>query len=423
MLWTPFVAHLSALLERVDQANGPADEALTAYTREHPKLGARDRGQLANALFAALRHQRWWAALVAAHADSVSSAEAWALLAAQHMGWQAPEWTPAQQQWLAALPERMAAAHWTPAQRGSLPDWLWSALEAQGTVDVSALAEALATPAPLDLRVNASRTKRDKCLAALQAEGWPVAAATYSPWGLRLSQRRNLSAHAAWRDGTLEVQDEGSQLLAALVGAKRGETVVDFCAGAGGKTLALGAMMRDQGRLLALDTSAARLSAMVPRLTRAGLRSVYRMAIADEADTRLEAWRGKAARVLVDAPCSGLGTLRRSPELKARLLPQDISAYAERQQQILASASRLVQPGGRLVYATCSLLTEENEAVAQAFDAQQLDFKPVAADAALAPWLKDAELRSSLCAGPYLRLWPHVHQSDGFFAAVWQRRA
>ncbi len=423
MYWKQFVPHLQALLAQFDASPAlAADEVLAQYRRAHAELGARDRAQLADAFFAVLRQRGLWSAWVSS-AGEPAPGEGLALLAAHHLGWSEmlADCAPAQQQWLARACSQFEAGWGTLAQRLNLPDWLVDDLVSQGVSDIEALAQSLNQAAPLDVRVNVHRAKRDKLMAEMRDQAWPAQPMVYSPWGLRLAQRRSLKNTAWFESGALEVQDEGSQLLAALVGAKRGETVVDFCAGAGGKTLALGAMMRDQGRLMAMDVSAARLAAMAPRLQRAGLRSVYTMALSDEGDARLQAWRGKAQRVLVDAPCSGLGTLRRSPELKWRLQAADISAYATRQRQILESAARLVQPGGRLVYATCSLLRDENEEVAEAFGLQHPMFVPVAAHEALASTVKSPELRAQLCADPYLRLWPHVHGTDGFFAAVWQR--
>jgi 16S rRNA (cytosine967-C5)-methyltransferase len=218
------------------------------------------------------------------------------------------------------------------------------------------------------------------------------------------------------------VQDEGSQLLALLTDAKRGEMVVDFCAGAGGKTLALGAAMRNTGRLYAFDTSGHRLAALKPRLARSGLSNVYPAQIADERDERVKRLAGKIDRVLVDAPCTGLGTLRRTPDLKWRQSPRAVQELQASQLAILGAAARLPAPGGRLVYATCSPLAEENEAVVQAFEASEVgrEFHPLAAGELLAAaHVADA---AALCSGPCLRLWPHRHRTDGFFAAAWQRR-
>ena len=224
----------------------------------------------------------------------------------------------------------------------------------------------------------------------------------------------------AFARGAIEVQDEGSQLLAALLDPKRGEMVVDFCAGAGGKTLALGALMRSTGRLYAFDTSAHRLDALKPRLARSHLSNVHPGVIAHERDERVKRLSGKIDRVLVDAPCSGLGTLRRNPDLKWRQNPQAVAEMQARQIAILSSASRLLKAGGRLVYATCSLLPAENEEVVAAFEAQNPGFKPLPATEILQA-LKIPHA-TELCSadGRFLRLWPHRHGTDGFFASVWQ---
>ena len=217
------------------------------------------------------------------------------------------------------------------------------------------------------------------------------------------------------------MQDEGSQLLALLTDAKRGEMVVDFCAGAGGKTLALGAAMRNTGRLYAYDTSGHRLDAMKPRLARSGLSNVHPVQLAHERDERIKRMAGKIDRVLIDAPCSGLGTLRRNPDLKWRQSPKAVQELQVKQRAILDSAARLLKPGGRLVYATCSLLRAENEDVADAFEQQHAEhFAPLPVRELLAQaQVADA---ADLDEQGRLRLWPHRHGTDGFFAAVWQRR-
>jgi 16S rRNA (cytosine967-C5)-methyltransferase len=215
----------------------------------------------------------------------------------------------------------------------------------------------------------------------------------------------------------VEVQDEGSQLGALLAGAKPGEQVIDLCAGAGGKTLALAMLMRGAGRIYAMDVSAKRLAALAPRAARAGITNVNPLAISGEGDARLKRLAGKLDRVLVDAPCSGFGTLRRNPDLKWRHSPAAVGELAQKQARILESAARLVKAGGRLVYATCSILREENEAIVEAFLAAQPRFKRLSCAELL------AAQRIALDTGAYLRLWPHRHGTDGFFAAAMEREA
>ena len=212
----------------------------------------------------------------------------------------------------------------------------------------------------------------------------------------------------------------GSQLLALMTGAKRGEMVVDFCAGAGGKTLAMGAMMRNTGRLYAFDVSGHRLDKLKPRLARSGLSNVYAAQIAHERDERIKRLAGKIDRVLVDAPCSGLGTLRRNPDLKWRQSPQAVQELREKQLAILRSAARLLKPGGRLVYATCSLLPAENEDVVAAFQAEMPEWQPLNANGLLTQ-AGVARADELVTPAGHLRLWPHRHATDGFFAAAWQR--
>jgi 16S rRNA (cytosine967-C5)-methyltransferase len=309
--------------------------------------------------------------------------------------------------------------------RHNLPEWLVKPLKDQVGDGFWPLVESLAQSAPLDLRVNALKDKRADVQKELAKAGIQAMPTPYSPWGLRIDGKPALTKLDAFTRGAVEVQDEGSQLLALLLDAKRGEMVVDFCAGAGGKTLAIGASMRNTGRLYAFDVSAHRLDALKPRLARSGLSNVHPAAIAHERDERVKRLAGKIDRVLVDAPCSGLGTLRRNPDLKWRQSPKAIEELVAKQTAILASAARLLKPGGRLVYATCSILPQENEAIAEAFSASHPDFELLDAGAVLQQ-LK-VEGAAGLCSGGetggrYLRLWPHVHQTDGFFAAIWTKK-
>jgi 16S rRNA (cytosine967-C5)-methyltransferase len=284
------------------------------------------------------------------------------------------------------------------------------------------LVDSLNEPAPLDLRVNALTDKREDVRKELKLAGIDATPTPYSPWGLRVDGKPALTRLDAFARGAIEVQDEGSQLLALITDARRGQMVVDFCAGAGGKTLALGAAMRNTGRLYAFDISAHRLDNLKPRLARSKLSNVHPAAIAHERDERIKRLAGKIDRVIVDAPCSGLGTLRRNPDLKWRQKPQDIAELAAKQAAILESAARLLKPGGRIVYATCSVLRAENEDIAGGFSAAHPGFRALPV-AELLSQVKSPDVGSLYSgeAGQFLRLWPHRHGTDGFFAAAWEK--
>ncbi|MEK6591612.1 MAG: RsmB/NOP family class I SAM-dependent RNA methyltransferase, partial [Pseudomonadota bacterium] len=278
-----------------------------------------------------------------------------------------------------------------------------------------ALGRALQQAAQLDLRVNTLRGDRDSVLGKLAADGLAARPTPYSPLGIRLRDKPALARHPLFVDGSIEVQDEGSQLLGFLVAPRRNDLVVDFCAGAGGKTLMLGAMMQSRGRVYAFDISEKRLARLKPRLKRSGLSNLHPQLLQHENDPKVKRLAGKIDRVLVDAPCSGLGTLRRNPDLKWRQSPQAIEELKVKQASILRAAARLVKPGGRLVYATCSLLREENHDIVAAFLAQHPEFSLLNCNEIL------QQQRISLDTGPYLQLWPQVHGTDGFFAAALQK--
>jgi 16S rRNA (cytosine967-C5)-methyltransferase len=407
------------LLRSVLKFDSPADGLVSMFFRKHAKLGARERHTLAETLYALLRQRLLFQHL--AQSGSGPLERRLAILAWQgNAGFLRGALTPPEVAWLdevsaidrASLPEKL---------RHNLPDWLANPLKESLGDQFWPLVEELALAAPLDLRVNSLKAKREDVQRALAEAGIEARPTPHSPWGLRIDGKPALSKLALFTEGHVEVQDEGSQLLALLTDAKRGEMVVDFCAGAGGKTLALGASMRNTGRLYAFDVSGHRLENLKPRLARSGLSNVHPAQIAHERDDRVKRLAGKIDRVLVDAPCSGLGTLRRNPDLKWRQSPQALAELQAKQKAILASAARLLKPGGRLVYATCSLLAAENEAVAEDFTVTEKDrFEPLPVAALLqAAHVSEAE---SLVAGPLLRLWPHRHHTDGFFAAVWQRR-
>ncbi len=391
----------------------PADAVLSAYFRDNRKLGARDRAFVAEAVFGVLRRYRYLSAVVPA-ANPRTLIVAWLIKARgvrgasfEHLA--KPELI---QHIRNAKPDDLPLG-----VMAELPDWVVGKLQsAMPDADILALGRALQQPAPLDVRVNALKTDRDDVRARLADEGHAVEATPYSPWGLRFKEHPAINKHPLFLDGTLEVQDEGSQLLALLLGARRGEMVCDFCAGAGGKTLAIGAAMASTGRLYAFDVAEKRLANLKPRLARSGLSNVMPQLIASEGDARVKRLAGKLDRVLVDAPCSGLGTLRRNPDLKFRQTPDSVAELTRKQASILHAASRLLKPGGRLVYATCSLLPEENETLVEAFLAGG-GFELAPANAIL------AQSRIALDTGVMLKLSPASHGTDGFFAAVMVKKA
>lgn len=422
--------HPKALLEATADLVGlvlkfdhPADQVVSRFFRDHREFGPRERATLAETVYTVLRKKLLFDHL--SPSGSGSKERRMAIL-----GFYGPRdflksaLNDTEKRWLdncdAVKPDDLLERH-----RHNLPEWMVGPLKAQVGDGFWPLVESLQQPAPLDLRVNTLNDKRADVQKELAAAALKAVSTPFSPWGLRIDGKPALNKLDAFTRGAVEVQDEGSQLLALLLDAKRGEMVVDFCAGAGGKTLAIGATMRNTGRLYAFDTSAHRLDALKPRLARSKLSNVHPAAIAHERDERIKRLAGKIDRVLVDAPCSGLGTLRRNPDLKWRQSPKSVEELTAKQTAILQSAARLVKSGGRLVYATCSVLPEENEAIAEAFSAANPDFEPQDARTLLET-LK-VEGAEGLCAGGeggvrYLRLWPHRHATDGFFAAVWNRK-
>jgi 16S rRNA (cytosine967-C5)-methyltransferase len=400
----------------------PADAIVSRFFRDNRGLGPRERATLAETVYTVLRKKQLFDHL--SPSGSGPKERRMAILGFYGPGdFLRSALSDQEKRWLDQC-EQVKPQDLMERHRHNLPEWLVQPLKDQLGEGFWPLAESLNLGAGLDLRVNTFKAKRADVQKELAAAGIKAVPTPYSPWGLRIAGKPALNKNEAFLRGEFEVQDEGSQLLAMLLDAKRGEMVVDFCAGAGGKTLAIGAAMRSTGRLYAFDTSAHRLDSFKPRMARSGLSNVHPAVIAHERDDRVKRLSGKIDRVLVDAPCTGLGTLRRNPDLKWRQNLQSVQEMAEKQAAILQSAARLVKSGGRLVYATCSVLPQENEAIADAFAATNPDFVSLPAGDVLAG-LK-VENAASLCSGGesgqlYLRLWPHLHQTDGFFAAVWQK--
>ena len=405
------LAHVAAVLGKMLSFSGPADETLSAYFREHRLLGQQERALIAEAAFAVLRRKRSLEAAAGSAAPTALAAAA----AMRVLGFSGRALEGIIDSTLAQRIRTFRAESLEAAARVDLPDWLWQRLVAElGEGEALHLSRAMLNPAPLDLRVNLARTDREQVLSRLTGDGIEATPTPYSPAGLRIAGKPAINRHPLFTEGLIEVQDEGSQLLAWLLAPRRGEMIGDYCAGAGGKTLAAAMLMRGTGRIYALDISARRLAALAPRAARAGVTNVHAIVLSGEQDSRARRLAGKLDRVLVDAPCSGFGTLRRNPDLKWRHGPEAITQLAAKQRAILAAACRLLKPGGRLVYATCSILREENEEIAADFCERHPHFTALSCSELL------AQQRITLDTGRHLRLWPHVHGTDGFFAAAFQ---
>ncbi|MGC8475661.1 MAG: RsmB/NOP family class I SAM-dependent RNA methyltransferase [Acetobacteraceae bacterium] len=410
----------------IDADPRPADAVANAFFRARRYIGGTDRRAIAEQVWHALRARRrleWW--LARAHAELTPRLALAASLILRH-----PDARPADPAALftgarfapaplsaaeAAALDRLAGhtldhPAMPPAIRYELPAFLAETLAARFGDALGREAAAWLEPAPLDLRVNTLRADRAGVTAALAEAGIEAAPTPLSPWGLRVAGRRNVTATAPFRDGRVEIQDEGSQLVALLTDARPGMTVADYCAGAGGKTLALAMTMQNKGRLTACDVHAARLEGAIRRLRRAGVHNAEPHLLA-AGDKWAKRRGGGFDRVLVDAPCTGTGTWRRNPDARRRLTAEDLSALIVKQAAILDQAAPLLRPGGRLVYATCSVLEQENEAQVEAFLTRHAEYR-------LLPLAEAWPGAAAPGAGPFLALSPARHGTDGFFGAV-----
>jgi 16S rRNA (cytosine967-C5)-methyltransferase len=433
----PLVEACERALAIILRLEGPADATLREFFRNEPRLGRRDRGVVAETVFDVLRHRRRYANLAQSMQGPLPRRIAWLSLVLR-FGESAfgamRALTPDDRHTLERLRDVETSTLPQPV-RLSLPDWLYDTLleQCRQEVGVAAaeagaagetgtdradgadgpagsggadtaearlerLGQVLLEPAPIDLRVNLLKADRDAVLRELASAGIAAQPLAEPLTAVRIEGRPPLERMDAFEQGWFEVQDAGSQRLVDFAAPRRGQTVVDFCAGAGGKTLALAAAMRSTGQIYACDVSPARLQRMKPRLARSGASNVQPFGIDSERDPKLKRLRGRVDLVLVDAPCSGTGTLRRNPELKWRMQPEALDELGVRQRAILDAASALVKPGGTLVYATCSLLVRENETVVEAFSAAH-------------PAFGRPEL---------LHIRPDRDGCDGFFAARWQ---
>ena len=397
----------------------PADAKMSEFFRNNRDLGNKERAFIAESVYGVIRRFRFLSTLTANDENDPDDARklilAW-LLRVQGRSLRDLDdmLTEQQKEWAIAIKAK-STEDFPIAVQADVRDWLWEKLVSQyGEEQALTICRSMFDQATLDLRVNTIKGTPEEVLAKMIAENINneniIAAMPYSPIGIRMPNRVGISKHVLFTEGKIEVQDEGSQILSYLVAPKRGQMVADLCAGAGGKTLALGALMRNTGRLYAFDVSEKRLNNLGKRLKRSGLSNLNAQVINNENDLKLKRLNAKFDRVLVDAPCSGLGTLRRNPDLKWRQTEQDVIELNQKQTNILARAAKLVKAGGRVVYATCSLLKEENEVIAEAFLSAHPEFVLIPANEVL------AQQQINLDTGKYLNLLPH------FFAAVFEKK-
>ncbi len=422
------------LLTEIDETPRPADAVMSAYFRARRYIGSKDRNAVAQTAYAILRrHARlsWWLereghpptprARVLANeilGEGKPAASVKALFDGSKFG---PAALAPDEAKLANALDSHTLEHpeMPETVRVECPPWAEEPMRAALGDRFAVEMRTLLDPAPLDLRINPVKADRDSARKALERARITAEPTRWSPLGLRVHGRPPLSTVDAFKNGLVEIQDEGSQLVALAVAPKPGQQVVDFCAGAGGKTLAIAALMKNKGRVVACDVLAGRLKRAAERFRRAGLHNIEAHPLSSERDPWVKRHKRKFDRVLVDAPCSGTGTWRRNPDSRWRHLGPGLEELVPLQASILDSAARLVKPGGRLIYATCSMLPDENEQQVAAFLETHPDFtvKPVAE-----VWAEE-DAGTPPAEGPYLRLTPARHDTDGFFAAVLERKA
>ncbi|MDA1100535.1 MAG: RsmB/NOP family class I SAM-dependent RNA methyltransferase [Proteobacteria bacterium] len=429
-------ARIQAAIELLDQiadAAAPADHLVAGFFRGRRYAGSKDRRSVTETVYDVLRRKgeyAWWAdgtdsrRLVLAHLMAKDNANA-GDIATLFSG---EKFCPAslddgEHAALAQMP--LAAAKAAPAWvRGNYPEWLAASLVRRFGSELEGEMAALQGRAEVDLRVNILKSTPAKVAAELKGHDIGTVPGAFAPTALRLDSHRTMSKHALYLSGAIEIQDEGSQLVALLCAVGPGQQVVDYCAGAGGKSLALAAQMENKGQIFAFDSEPRRLEPLRTRLQRAGVRNVQVHALGDRsAVAALSGLTGKADRVLLDVPCSGSGAWRRNPESKWRLSEEQLLRYGAAQGRILRSTAPLVRAGGRLIYATCSILMEENEDQIEGFLAEQPAFSVLPISRVWDEVMTSPDRPTCPCDDPYLRLTPARHGTDGFFVAVLERRA
>ena len=432
------LASVIEILEKVEEENLNIDHLLVRYFKRRRYAGSKDRRQIRERIYRIVRNRfklEWWLQEVIgephtsrllvlsdlAFFEFCSQSELDEIFngAVHH-----PELLNQKEKeiYQALVGKEICHDQMPMNVRFECPDWIFAKLEPAFGSELEKCMLALSEEASLDLRVNSlTKTTRGQAQILLEKFGIKAEKTKYSPVGLRIHSRRRIDRLKPFRDGLLEIQDEGSQIISMLVDAKPGMQIADFCSGAGGKTLAMGSFMANKGRILALDTSLTRLDKAAPRIKRAGLHNVERRLMGDEADPKLKRLAKKFDRVLVDAPCSGVGTWRRNPDMRRRLNEASLEAMVQLQQKILVAAARLVRPGGRLIYATCSLIPDENERQIESLLHKRNDYSMLSVKEI---WSKlDPKIKKwdGIVNGKMMRLTPYQHRTDGFFISILER--
>ena len=416
------------LLDKIDRSYSQAEEVVASYMRGRRYIGSKDRRFVSETVYSMLRltaHLNWWTRagssrdkMIAylARIESMTPHDLRQIFNGRNYN-PAPL-NPTEMGTIIPKSREPTTDSDLPTWvRAEFPEWLYAGMASYWGEDFITEAQALNMRAPVDLRVNTLKASVNRALEILRNDGLVAEPTPLSPIGLRLTVRRNLQMTTALRGGFVEIQDEGSQLISLMADAKAGQKTIDFCAGGGGKTLALAAAMRDGGPLLACDTDKSRLEKLAPRLKRAGVSNIRRHHLTGPGDSWLQEHRASADRVLVDVPCSGSGAWRRAPASKWRLTADALQRYTIMQAVILDQASLLVKPGGRLIYATCSVLPQENEDQIHAFLSRAEMFHKLPIETL---WEK---IIGETCPsrGDHLSLTPARTQTDGFFCAVLER--
>ncbi len=431
------LGHTQELLAQVLSSSKPPDNLIDSFFRSRKYLGSHDRRFIAEALYGTLRHLRRAEVILhsALNGVNVSPTEQARLLPIVYLlRIEGQDITDDLKKILQSSSIRIASDELvdriknaplpSPADEFerigleySFPKWMVDRFVAQyGISETEQICRSLNEQAPITLRVNSLKGTVEECQSALQREAVETTRTRFSSNGLNVAKRMNVFGLRSFRDGLFEVQDEGSQLICLLLDPKPTFRVLDACAGAGGKSLALAAIMKNRGEIVAADVNRYRLDELRKRARRAGAHNIRPRVVDDLADLR-EEFAGYFDLILIDAPCSGIGTIRRNPGMKWSVTEETVQEVSEKQRHILSSIAGLVKPGGRIAYATCTLMEEENEAVVESFLEKQDDFNIVDPSSLVEKWnLTEA------CSGHFIKLMPHVHGTDGFFCAIMQRK-